>query len=492
MTQVMGIQTLRDGLEPVSIIGTDMAVVGIVGTATGANAAIFPYNEPVEIRSNDKDMLQALGTLGTIPDAIAALSAQLVTAAAKIVVVRINPGADTAATITAILGNEGAGTGMWALLDAPQDLGITPRLILIPGFTSQTETGVASITVTNPGSGYTADFPVTATGGGGSSFAGIARVLNGMITEIEITNPGKLYATVPTIVLTAGDGTGGAATAVTGAVGNQICATIPTILSRLKAKFIPEGPTNSRASALTWLESLPRSMNIIHPLRQDAKVSVNGSIVTKPLSPYIAGLYIRRDAEFGGIPSHSAANQSVNGIIGISPSIPLDITNDSSIGMSDIEAHFGIVVKGDLGTDGSLSDGGFVFWGTDTLDDSEQWLFANVVRLRDYVEIGQIKAIRTYLGKQNITSQTVQAIYNTMDDQLSSLQRNGHIIGYKITFDPDDNPAADLRLGWLKITFYMEEPAPLRRVTIRSRRYPEALEALVTNIAIQLGTLTAA
>jgi phage tail sheath protein FI len=490
--QVMGVRHLRDGLEPVPVIGADMAVIGIIGTAPGANPAIFPYDDPVELRSDDTTMLQALGTTGTLADAVATISLQLKQSAAKIVAVRINPGADTAATITAILGAEATRTGMWALLDSPDNLGITPRIIIIPGFTSQVENGVASIAVSNGGAGYTADFPVTATGGSGTGFTGTAHVANGIITDIEVTNPGKGYATVPTLVLTAGAGTGGAAAATLGSVANQICANIPTILSRLKAKFIPEGPTSSRAAWLSWLESLPRDMNILHPLRQDGKISVNGSIVTKPLSPWIAGLYARVDFENGGIPSHSVANQSLNGLVGLSPQIPLDITNDSTIGMSDIEAHGGIVVRGEAGTDGSLSDGGFIFWGTDTLDASEQWMFANVVRMRDYVEINQIKAERSYLGAQNITIQTVQAVVNTMESMLAKLQRENHIIGFKVAFDPDDNNPDDLRLGWLKITFYMEEPAPLRLLTIRSRRYRQALTDLVTDIAVQLGTLTAA
>lgn len=489
MTQVMGIKHIRDGLEPIAANGADMGIIGIVGTAPGANPAIFPYDDPVEFFTNDTAMLQALGTLGTLADAVAAISLTQGDSAARVVVVRVNPGADTAATMTALLGAESSLTGIWALLDAPANLGVTPRLIIVPGYTSQTENGVASISINNGGTGYTADFPVTATGGSGTGFSGIARVLNGVIERIDIINPGKSYATAPTLVLTAGAGTGGAATATLGSVANQICATMPTILDRLKAEFIPEGPTSSRAAWLSWLGTLPRSMRIIHPLRQDAKITVNGSIVTKPLSPYIAGLYPRRDAERGGVPSGGVANQSLNGLVGVTPVIPLDITNDSSIGMADIALGGGIVVKGDAGVDGSLSDGGFIFWGTDTLDDTGQWPFASTVRMRDYIEIGQIKACRKYLGKQNITIQTVQAIYNTIDGQLSVLRRDSHIIGYKVEFIPDENDPDNLRLGQLVVGFRAEEPAPLRLLTIKSRRYRQALTDLVNNIAIQLGTL---
>lgn len=492
MAQVMGIKHIRDGVEAQAVLGADMSVMAVIGTAPLANAATFPLNRVVLVRTNDQPLRQALGSTGTIPDALSAISPQITDAAAKVVVVRVEDDEDVDAVIANILGSEANGTGMWALLDAPEELGETPRLIIVPGYTSQTESGVASIAVSNGGSGYTADFPVTATGGSGTGFAGIARVADGEVQSIEVINPGKDYATAPTLVLTDGDGIGAAATATIGDAANQICQVLPTIAERLKAQFLPEGPTASRALALAWMETLPRSAVIIHPLRQDAKVSVNGSVVTKPLSPFIIAQYARRDAEVDGIPSRSIANQSINGLVGVTPKIRLDITSDASEGMADIEARFGIVVRGESGVDGSLSDGGYVFWGTDTLSADSQWQFANVVRLRSYVEINQIKAIRFYLGRYNLTVQTVQAVANTMETMLSGLRAEGHIIDYRVLFEPDNNSPEDLRLGFLDITFKMEEPAPLRKVTIRSRRYPEALDTMVSNIAIQLGTLTAA
>lgn len=489
MTQVMGIKHIRDGIEAQAVLGADMSVIGVVGTAPNANASKVPLDQPLFMLSNDSVMRAAIGSTGTLIDALDGISAQL-TSAAKIVFVRIEYDEDPAVVIANILGSETNRTGMWALLDAPEDLGLTPRLIVIPGYTSQTESGVSSITVSNGGSGYTADFAVTATGGAGSGFAGTAVVADGAIQSITIDNPGTGYTSAPTLVLTAGDGTGGAATAAVDDCANQICQSIPTILDQLKANFIPEGPSSDRTLALKWLESLPRTARIIHPLRQDAKVSVAGSTVTKPLSPYIVALYAKRDAAYDGVPSHSVANMSINGLIGVTPKIPLDITSDGSIGMMDIEAHFGIVVRGETGVDGSLADGGYTFWGTDTLDSDSQWLFANVGRLRDYVEINQVKAMRFYLGNFNITIQAVQAVWNTMESQLSKLRSDGHIIDFRIDFVPDENNPSDLRLGFLTIAFKMEEPAPLRKMTVKSRRMPEALTDMVTNIAIQLGSLT--
>ena len=151
MTQVMGVRSERDGLESQLVLGADMSVIGIVGTAPGFNDTLLSLNTATLIRTNDTALRAALGTTGTIPDALTAISAQLIAAAAKCVVVIVDDDDDPDVVISNIIGSESAKTGMWALLDAPDDLGVTPRLIITPGYTSQTDNQVASVAVTNMG-----------------------------------------------------------------------------------------------------------------------------------------------------------------------------------------------------------------------------------------------------------------------------------------------------------------------------------------------------
>lgn len=487
MTQVMGIRHFRSGVSAQAVVGADMQVVGIVGTAPDRNPAKIALNKAIQINTNDSDLRKALGTTGTVAQALEAISSGLKIGAAKCVVVIVEEGVDAAATIANIVGSEANKTGMWALLAAGGVLGITPRLIVIPGFTAQGVTGVTQIEVTNGGSGYYEDFAVTATGGTGSGFAGIARVLNGEVDYVEVTNPGNYSAAPTALVWTAGaPGAGAAGTITTGTAANQVMVNMPTILSRLKAKLIPDGPTSSYQTWLNWIETLPRSMDIIHPTAQDAVVEINGVLVNRPMSPYIVSAYIARDVGNRNVPSKSAANQSINGIVGVSPEIPLDITADGSLGMQYIENHGGIVVKGDVGVDTSLSDGGFTFWGTDTLSDDSQWLFANVVRMRDYIEIDNTKATRGIIGKNNITLQTVQAVFNTLDDRMSLHKANSDIIDYRLTFPVDQNPVSALRQGFITVGFKAEEPPVLRMIDILSDRYPEALAALANDISIRV------
>ncbi|WP_420408704.1 phage tail protein [Hoeflea sp.] len=491
MTLIAGIKHLRDGIEAQSVLPADMSIVGIVGTAPNADAAKFPVNTAVALDTNDTTLRASLGTTGTIVDALAGISAQLSggIGAAKCVIVRVADDEDPFEVISNIIGVEANGTGVWALLDAPENLGRTPRLLVVPGFTSQSQNGIADPEITGAGSGgENGTFALAFTGGTGSGAAGTFTVSGGELTSITITNRG-VYTVAPSLDFSAStDLTGATATVALEQLANGVCAIMPTICERLKAHFLPEGPTNTRQAYLDWLETVPRSSRIIHPLRQDAKILVSGETVTKPLSPYIIGRYVARDAEFDGKPFHSIANQPINGIVGVSPVIPFSITDENSVGQQDLAVSAGIVFRGDIGVDGSLTDGGFAFWGTDTLSDLSEWVFSNVTRGRDYIELLQVKAVRKYLGRFNLTSQTIQAIFNTLDVQLSELQANGDILGYAVKFDPDVNTEAELRQGNIDITFEAEEPPVLRKVTLRSRRQAAALTALVQNISLQLGT----
>jgi len=73
---------------------------------------------------------------------------------------------------------------------------------ILPGVTG----GVDSLTITVGGTGYSAG-TLSATGGGGSSFAGTYTVDAGVIKTVTITNAGTGYTTLPTIVPSdSGDG----------------------------------------------------------------------------------------------------------------------------------------------------------------------------------------------------------------------------------------------------------------------------------------------
>ena len=392
--------------EPRPAVWGDLSVLGIIGTAPAATAA-FPLNTPVLVSTSDAAALSALGTTGTLRDALNLVNAQLgeFQSSALAVVVRVEAGVDAAATIANIVG-DGATTGVAAFLEAGPLLGYTPRLLAAPGFTHQPAAG-------------------------------------------------------------------GGANAAVGALAG--------IAARLLAHVVVDGPGTTLQAALAWRETLNSDRLI--PVEPGVRVMIGGSPVVTPLSPAVLGLAVRRDFERGGRPFHSWANQPINGIVGPSRPVGFSLTDGATEGQQLLAANIGILTRGELGVDGAISDGGFVFIGTDNAGDDELWRFYNVTRGRDYIHLMCLKTLRQYLGRFNITGQTIQAVLNTLNGALRNLKADGDILGYRVNFLPDQNSPEDLRAGRITVSFKAEEAPVLRRIDVQSSRYLEAIDTLVADLA---------
>jgi phage tail sheath protein FI len=120
------------------------AVIGLVATAPAADADVFPLNTPVKVTVL-ADAIAAAGAGGTLKGALQAIGDQVRT---TVVVVRVAPGADAAATAVAVIGDDvdGVKTGMQALLAAEAQIGARPRIIGAPGLdTEEVANGLATV-----------------------------------------------------------------------------------------------------------------------------------------------------------------------------------------------------------------------------------------------------------------------------------------------------------------------------------------------------------
>ncbi|EEU9138090.1 phage tail sheath protein [Escherichia coli] len=139
---------INDGTRTISTVST--AVVGMVCTASDADAGAFPLNEPVLI-TNPQSAIAKAGTKGTL-----AKSLQLIANQSKpvVVVVRVAEGTgdDEEAqkqTISNIIGTtdeNGKYTGLKALLTAKAVTGVKPRILGVPGLDTQ-EVATALVSV---------------------------------------------------------------------------------------------------------------------------------------------------------------------------------------------------------------------------------------------------------------------------------------------------------------------------------------------------------
>jgi phage tail sheath protein FI len=489
---VFGITFQRDDHEPRPVIGADMSVVGLVGTAPEADADDFPLNTPVLMSSSDPDMLIALGLAGTLPDALTAINAQLgaFQVAAKVVVVRVAEGGSVEQTLANLIGVEASQTGIFALLKAGPELAVIPRLVAVPGYTHQRYGGIASIAITDGGQDYTTAPAVQFNGGTPiRAAAATATVAGGVVTAITITDPG-LYLTAPTVQFTGGGGTDAAATATLETLANPVCAALPSVLNRLLAHAVVEGPGTNATAIKDWRETL--SSDRLIPVDAWTRVQEGVSVVTNPGAAGVIGIGVRRDFEKRGVPSHSWANQPMQGILGPARDVNFSLTDGATEGQDLLLNNIGILVRGELGVESAIASSGFIFVGTDNAGDDPIWQFYNVTRMRDYIHLGLLRTLRFYLGKYNITGQTIEAILNTTRFFLRDLIADGHILaGARIGFEKDKNSPENLRLGKFRLYFAAEEPPVLRRIDIDSRRNRASLDLMLDELITRANELIA-
>ena len=140
-TFLHGVEVVEIDAGPRPVQTVRSGVIGIVGTAPSADPDVFPFNTPVLIAGSRTKAakLDTIGTgLGTLPAAMDSIFDQ---AGAVVVVVRVDPGADETAALAAVVGGTNATTGQYegvhALVGAQSIHGLTPRILIAPGFTHQ-------------------------------------------------------------------------------------------------------------------------------------------------------------------------------------------------------------------------------------------------------------------------------------------------------------------------------------------------------------------
>ncbi|CDL83720.1 phage tail sheath protein [Xenorhabdus szentirmaii] len=127
------VQEINEGTRTITTVST--AIVGMVCTAPDADEKTFPLDTPVLIT----DVMSASGKAGEQGTLSASLKAIAAQAQPVTVVVRVAEGKSEEETTTNIIGGvtaEGKKTGIKALLAAPSQLGVKPRILGVPGLDS--------------------------------------------------------------------------------------------------------------------------------------------------------------------------------------------------------------------------------------------------------------------------------------------------------------------------------------------------------------------
>lgn len=266
----------------------------------------------------------------------------------------------------------------------------------------------------------------------------------------------------------------------TSATANPVAAALPAVCEPILAVAIVDGPA-TLAAYTDWVETLS-SRRLIPVAGGVFAEDSAGDAVLRPASPRVAGVAVRRDYESDGSPFRSWANQPIYGIVAPERKMRFSLTDGATEGQQILAAKGGIIVRGESGDDFAIADGGFVYIGTDNLSAETIWDQYHKVRGRDFVELTVLRTIRQYLGRFNLTTQTIQSVVNTVSAILDQRQSAGDILGYRCRFDPAKNNPSDLRAGHIHVDMQFEEAPVFRRLSVTSRPYAAALTATIEEI----------
>jgi phage tail sheath protein FI len=450
-----GVEVLQidTGARPIQTVRS--SVIGVIGTAPGADAQAFPLNTPVLVTRRSE--MAGIGETGTLPSALDLIYDQ---AGAVVVVVRVD-GADEGAIIDNVVGGidgtTGAYEGVHAFMAAENAVGFAPRILCAPGYTHQrTSNGILSIVVQTQGSGYTTAPAVTITGGGGSGATAVA-VLGtggdaGKVVSFTITNPGKGYATNPTVTIAAPPAGGVQAVAGTvtrGTVRSQVLAEMVGIAQRLRAVIIADGPNTTDADAIQIADDFGSDRIYV----VDPWVLRDGSSV--PASPAVAGLINKVDNERGFW--WSPSNNEINGIEGTSRAIDFALGDYTSRANLLNEQKIATIVR----------EQGFRLWGNRTLASDPKYAFLSVRRTADMVNESILRS-HLWAVDRCITATYLEEVQESVREYLRSLKARGAILGGDVWVDPELNTPVSISNGQVFFDFDFTPPFPAERVTFRS------------------------
>jgi phage tail sheath protein FI len=142
-TFLHGVEVAEIDAGPRPIRTVRSSIIGVVGTAPGADVDAFPLNTPVLIAGSRAEAAKLDATVdgtggGTLKAALDGIMDQI---GAVVIVVRVDEGADDNETMANVIGGVNSTTGEFegvqALLGAESVVGFAPRILCAPGFTHQ-------------------------------------------------------------------------------------------------------------------------------------------------------------------------------------------------------------------------------------------------------------------------------------------------------------------------------------------------------------------
>ena len=241
-----------------------------------------------------------------------------------------------------------------------------------------------------------------------------------------------------------------------------VATALVSAADRLRAVAVIEGPSTTDADATNYRENFgARRAYLVDPA---VKVTdADDETVDRPVSPYVAGVIARSDAERGFW--WSPSNRLVNGIVGTSREI------DFALG--DPSARANLLNEHEVAT--IIRENGYRLWGNRTCSGDAKWAFLSVARIADAIN-ESIQRAHLWAVDRNITRTYLADVADGVNAYIAGLVGEGALLAGRCDPSPDLNTAASIAAGRVYFDVDFQAPYPAERITFRSRLVNDLVE----------------
>ena len=248
---------------------------------------------------------------------------------------------------------------------------------------------------------------------------------------------------------------------------NAIVNSLTDVAEKLRAVALIDGTNTTVDAVVSFGSELSNSRAmIIDPSYKPNFVMDGADLTNYPTSPLLAGVIAKNDAQKGFW--WSPSNTEVKGISTLVRPISFALSDPSTD--SNIMNHGGITTI-------IFSNGMYKIWGNRSTSKDNQWHFISVRRTIDTVYDALENSMQWALGRP-FSKQLFSDIENNIQTYLNQLISQGALLGGRVWVDQDANSVETYNQGQLIVSFDLEPPASVERLTFKAYRNSEYIEEL--------------
>jgi hypothetical protein len=260
------------------------------------------------------------------------------------------------------------------------------------------------------------------------------------------------------------------------AAANPVVAELVGIAERLRSVIVADGPNTTKEDANTYAgDTTGDRIFVVDPA---VRVFKGGSVVVEPASARVAGLLAKTDLNHGFW--FSPSNRVINGIVGAARAVDFALSDPNTEANYLNEQNVATIIRHE----------GYRLWGNRSLATDPNWAFLSVRRTADMI-YESIEAAHLWALDKPFSTQLMVDIAESVNAYLRTLKARGAILGGKAWIDTHLNTPVTMKAGQLFVSFDIEPPAPIERLTFVAYRNDAYYEELTEQAARELAQLAA-